>query len=257
MKRFMLKASFKQRTRTGFVGAMAVVLMATSGCAGNSLTKGGLGGPTVTLVDTTELPGPNGEVGAAQGYEYRIGPYDKLIVDVLGFEQLTNRHVTADGAGAITLPVAGVVNLNNLTIGEAMDRVTQQLRAGHMRTPRVAVNLEETVSRYVTIDGEVQQSGNYPVVGGMTLMRGVAAARGATEFAKLREVVIHRNVQGRQMIALYDLAAIRRGAYADPVLYPNDIVVVGESQGRRMFQQFISVAPLFVSPLIAVLDNSR
>lgn len=257
MKRFMLQASFKQRTRKGFVGAMAVILMATSGCAGNSLTKGGLGGPTVTLVDTSELPGPNGEVGAEQGYEYRIGPYDKLIIDVMGIEQLSDRRVTADGGANITLPVAGVVNLNNLTIGEAADRVTQQLRAGHMRSPRVAVNLEETVSRYVTIDGEVQQSGNYPVVGGMTLMRGVAAAKGATEFAKLREVVIHRNVQGRQMVALYDLAAIRRGAYADPILYPNDVVVVGESPGRRMFQQFISVAPLLVSPLVAVLDNNR
>ena len=59
------------------------------------------------------------------------------------------------------------------------------------------------------------------------------------------------------MIALYDLAAIRRGAYGDPILYPHDIVVVGDSPGRRLFQQIVAVSPLFISPLIAILNNNR
>lgn len=254
MKRLMLHASFKQRARFALVGAVAAMGLAVSGCA-SGLTKGGLGGTTVTRVESNELPGPDGQLGTEQKYDYRIGPYDKLIVDVLGIDQLSDRRVTADGVGTITLPVAGVVTLNNLTIGEATERVTEQLRAGFMRNPRASVNLEESVSRYVTIDGAVSQPGNYPVVGGMTLMRGVAAAKGATEFAKLREVVIHRKVKGQQMIALYDLAAIRRGAYADPVLYPDDVIVVGDSPGRRLLQQLVAIAPLFVSPLVAVLDN--
>ena len=254
--RFMRQAILKQCIRVSVIGAMALMSVSLSGCA-KGLAAGGVGGPTVTRVESSELPGPEGQVGADQGYVYRIGPYDKLIIDVLGIEMLANRHVTADGNGNIAFPVAGVVNLDNLTLGEANDRITQQLRVGHMRNPRVSVNLEESVSRFVTIDGEVRQAGNYPVVAGMTLMRGVAAARGATEFAKLREVVIHRKVNGRQMIALYDLAAIRRGAYADPVLYPSDIVVVGDSPGRRLLQQFVQVAPLFVSPLVAVLDKNN
>lgn len=252
----MRHAILKQCFRVSVIGAMALMSVSLTGCA-KGLTAGGVGGPTVTRVEASELPGPDGQIGADQGYVYRIGPYDKLIIDVLGIELLANRHMTADGNGNIALPVAGVVNLDNLTLGEATDRITQQLRAGHMRSPRVSVNLEESVSRFVTIDGEVRQPGNYPVVAGMTLMRGIAVARGATEFAKLREVVIHRKVEDRQMIALYDLGAIRRGAYADPVLYPNDIVVVGDSPGRRLLQQFVQVAPLFVSPLVAVLDNNN
>jgi polysaccharide export outer membrane protein len=255
MKSFMPRDNNKRRFRAAVFGAMLMSL-SVAGC-GASLTKGGLGGPNVTLVDADELPGPQGQTGAEQGYEYRIGPYDKLIIDVLGIEQLADRRMVADGSGDITLPVAGAVHLNDLTITEATDRIAQQLRTGHMRNPRVSVNLEESVSRFVTIDGEVKQPGNYPVIGGMTLMRGVAAAKGATEFAKLREVVIHRNVNGRQMVALYDLAAVRRGAYADPILYPNDIVVVGDSPGRRLFQQFVAIAPLLVSPAIAVLDNNN
>lgn len=235
--------------------ALALIL-SLGGCAPGFVGKG-LGGPTVTRVDTTELPGPQGQTGADQVYDYHIGPFDKLIIDVMGLEELKDRRVTVDGSGNIALPIAGVVHLSGLSIGEATARITEQLRAGYLRNPQVGVNLEQSVSNFVTVDGEVQQSGNYPILPGMTLMRAVAAARGATEFAQLREVVIHRKVNGRQMIALYDLGAIRRGAYADPILYPNDIVVVGNSPGRRLLQKFVSVAPLFISPLVAVLDKNN
>ena len=230
---------------------MAVLV---AGCT-QSLAGKGLGGPTVTRVDISELPGPNGQTGPDQKYQYTIGPFDKLIVDVLGFDQLSARGVTADGSGYIVLPIAGEIRLDGLSLGVASERIAEKLRQGHVRNPQVAVNLEESVSKFVTIDGEVEQPGNYPILSGMTLMRAVAQAKGATDFAQLREVVIHRSVEGRQMIALYDLAAIRRGAYADPILYPHDIVVVGDSPGRRLFQQIVTVSPLFVSPLIAVLDN--
>ena len=246
----MQQAIFKQCLRASTIGAMALMSVSLSGCYGRSMVAGGVGGPSVTRIDASELPGPDGQVGADQGYTYRIGPYDKLIIDVFGIEGLSDRHLTADGTGAITLPIAGPVNLNDLTVSEATDRIAQQLRAGYVRDPRVSVNLEQSVSRFVTIDGEVKQSG-------MTLMRGVAAAQGAGEFAKLQEVVIHRKVQGRQMIALYDLQAIRRGAYADPMLYPGDIVVVGDSPGRRMVQQLVQAAPLLVAPLIGVLNSKN
>lgn len=256
MKRFMSQVDFKHAAKAAFVGAAAVALMSITGCA-KGLAAGGLGGATVTRVEASELPGPEGQLGTEQRYNYRIGPYDKLIIDVLGIDQFADRRVTADGSGAIVLPIAGAVNLNDLTIAEASERLTQQLRSGYIRNPRVSVNLQESVSRFVTIDGEVEQPGNYPMVADMTLMRAVAAAKGASEFAKLREVVIHRTVNGRQMIALYDLGAIRRGAYSDPVLYPNDVVVIGDSPSRRLLQQFITVVPLLISPLVTVLDSNN
>lgn len=252
MWRNVTKTGVKKFPRIAALG-FAVLL---AGCASGLVGKG-LGGPSVTRVDMAELPGPQGQTGAEQSYDYKVGPFDKLIVDVMGIEDLADRRVTVDGSGNISLPIAGVVHVSGLSLGEATSRIIEQLRAGHVRNPRVAVNLEQSVSNFVTVDGEVAQPGNYPILPGMTLMRAVAAARGATEFARLREVVIHREVNGRQMIALYDLAAVRRGAYADPVLYPNDIVVVGDSPGRRLFQQIVSVSPLFVSPLVAVLDNNN
>jgi len=237
--------------------AMAITLaLAVGGCTAGLVGKG-LGGPTVTRVDVSELPGPDGQTGPDQVYDYHVGPFDKLVIDVMGIPELKDRRVTVDGSGNISIPIAGVVHVSGQSLGEATNRIIDQLRAGHLRNPQVGVNLEQSVSNFVTVDGEVQQPGNYPILSGMTLMRAVAGARGATEFAQLREVVIHRKVNGRQMIALYDLAAIRRGAYADPILYPNDIIVVGNSPGRRLLQQIVSISPLFVSPLVAVLDNNN
>lgn len=244
-------------TRWASRAAVLALALVISGCSTSLVGGKELGGPTVTRADMNELPGPNGQVGTDQTYRYAIGPFDKLIIDVLGISELSDRKVTVDGSGNITLPIAGVVQVGNLSLGEASDKIVAQLRAGYVRNPQVAVNLEEAVSHYVTVDGEVEQPGNYPIVSGLTLMRAVAGAKGTTDFAKLREVVVHRTVNGQQMIALYDLAAIRRGAYADPVLYPHDIVVVGDSPGRRLFQQIVAVSPLFISPLVAILDNNR
>ncbi len=39
--------------------------------------------------------------------------------------------------------------------------------------------------------------------------------------------------------ALYDLRAIRQGAYPDPEVYANDVVLVGDSQARRLFKDLL------------------
>ncbi len=237
-------------------GGLALMLaLSLPGCT-RSHTSHGLGGSTVTRVDASELPGPNGQTGADQKYVYRLGPLDKLVVDLLTLENPSDRRITVDGAGQITIPIAGMVKVGGLTLGEATDAIVQKLRENHVRHPQVAVNLEEAVSSFVTVDGQVTMPGNYPVLPGMTLVRAVAGARGTTEFAKTSEVVIRRNVEGRDLIALYDLNAIRSGNYPDPVLYPGDIVTVGDSPGRRLLQQIVTISPLFVTPLIAAVSNN-
>ena len=110
--------------------------------------------------------------------------------------------------------------------------------------------MKESLNQFVTVDGQVTQPGNYPVVNQMTLMRAVAAARGAGEFAKLEDVVVFRTVGNQRMAALYNLGAIRRGYYPDPAIYPKDVVVVGDSPARRLFRDLISTAPLLTAPII-------
>jgi polysaccharide export outer membrane protein len=109
----------------------------------------------------------------------------------------------------------------------------------------------------VTVDGEVRQPGVYPVAGPMTLMRAIARAQGTTEYARTSFVVLFRTVNGRQLAALYDVRAIRLGAYEDPPVYPQDLVVVGESQARRLFPQIIQGVGLLLSPLITTIGSTN
>jgi polysaccharide export outer membrane protein len=89
----------------------------------------------------------------------------------------------------------------------------------------------------------------------MSLMKAVATAKGAGEFARLDDVVVFRTVNGQQMAALYDLDAIRHGKYSDPVIYANDVIVVGDSKSRRLFQQILQTAPLLATPIVIALER--
>ena len=101
------------------------------------------------------------------------------------------------------------------------------------------------------MEGEVEQPGLYPLTGRTTLVGAVAKAEGTTEFSKLDEVVVFRTVGGQRYAALYSLEAIRRGAYADPEIYANDVVTVSFSDRRRFFKDLAAVA----APLIILIDR--
>jgi len=45
------------------------------------------------------------------------------------------------------------------------------------------------------------------------------------------------------------MEAIQRGNYADPRIYPEDIVMVGDSPSRRRLLSLVSLAPLVTTPL--------
>jgi len=205
----------------------------------------------VQVIDATDLPPPSGGLADSKGY--RIGAFDRLLIDVVGFPELDKRELQVDSSGRVAVPMAGSVNVAGMTPAEVEQQIVKQMRAAHVRNPQVTVNLKESLSRYVTVDGQVGMPGNYPVVADMTLMRAVAAARGAGEFAKLEDVVVFRNVDGQQMAALYNLGAIRRGQYGDPSIYPMDVIVVGNSNARRIFRDIIATAPLLTAPLVAIL----
>jgi polysaccharide export outer membrane protein len=58
------------------------------------------------------------------------------------------------------------------------------------------------------------------------------------------------------MAALYNLKSIRRGVYNDPEVFANDVVVVGDSQARRLFKDALQVTPALLTPLIYILQTN-
>jgi polysaccharide biosynthesis/export protein len=230
------------------LGLIALLLLCA--CAGNRALGGD---PNIQVLDTAELPVPDRSDLIGQDRPYLIGAFDKLIIDVFGIDELSKKEVQTDASGRISFPLAGVVGAAGKTPAEVETILEDRLRGAYVRDPQVTVNLKETVSQVITVDGEVKEPGLYPVVGRMTLMRAVATAKGVAEFAKLNDVVIFRTVNGQKLAALYDLRAIRRGAYQDPEVFANDVVVVGDSKARRLFKDVLQVIPAVVTPIIVGL----
>lgn len=208
----------------------------------------------LTVVDNSGgLPAPLRQDLTAADRPALIGPLDTIQVDVFNVPELS-REVQIDASGRIAMPLIGTIDARGRTAAEVSDAIETSLRGRYVRNPEVTVNIKSSVSQVVTIDGQVVEPGLYPVTNQMTLMRAIASAKGMSEFARQDDVVILRTVDGRKMAGLYNVAAIRRGAYDDPPIYANDVIVVGDSPQRRLFRDVVSLAPLLAAPLIAVLQ---
>lgn len=207
----------------------------------------------LTVVEgATGLPDPSRDDLVAPDRASLIGPLDLIEVRVFNVPQLSG-EMQVDAGGRISMPLVGTMDAGGRTASELSDAIEASLRGRYVRDPDVTINIKSSVSQVVTIDGQVVEPGLYPVTNQMTLLRAVASAKGLSEFAKLDDVVILRTVNGQRMAAMYNIAAIRRGVYADPAIHANDVVVVGDSPQRRMFRDIVSVAPLIASPLVAII----
>ena len=223
-----------------FLFLIAFFLLA--GCASNREFGGD---PSIQLYQSTELPAPT-------GIDF-IGPFDKLSIVVVGHEDLSLEDVQADSEGRVNVPLVGTVDAKGKAPRDLADLITQGLRERHVRDPQVTVNLTDALHRLVTVGGEVKDPGMYPANGNMTLLRAIARAKGLNEFARRRDVVVFRTVEGQRYAALYNIDAIERGAYQDPRIYAEDVVVVGSSPGRTLLKNILLTAPALLSPLVYVI----
>ena len=217
------------------VCALAGALTVLGGCARE--TKLDTASSAVAVAGA--LPPPDTPLSEAQVVPYRVGPGDELEVTVFGAPDL-NRTAVVDSAGNFSMPLVGALTAAGKTPQDFAREVQDKLRGPYLKNPQVAVNVKQALNQQmVTIDGEVAQPGLYPVTGPMTLMQAIATARGATDTANIRNVIVFRTVAGRKMAAMFDLKSVRSGRIPDPQVYGNDIVVVGESA----MQKFLKNAP--------------
>lgn len=230
-----------------------VTALTLAGCVANTPPPQSSASLTV-VSDSRELPPPNRGDLTAGDRPALIGPLDTIEVNVFNVPDLTGER-QVDASGRISMPLIGTIDARGKTAGELATTIASSLRGRYVRNPDVTINIKSSVSQVVTVDGQVVEPGLYPVTNQMTLMRVIASAKGMAEFARYNDVVILRNVEGKRMAGLYNLTAIQRGAYADPAIYANDVVIVGDSPARRRFKDIVSLAPLLAAPLIAIVNN--
>jgi polysaccharide export outer membrane protein len=121
---------------------------------------------------------------------YRLGPGDKLHIQVLGAEDLTGDYVVGDN-GTIGSPLIGDVKATGLTRAQLERDMEGKLAQGYLRNPKVSVTI--LTYRPFYIYGEVSKPGEYPYARGMRVMSAVATAGGYTYRANENYVVVTRN----------------------------------------------------------------
>lgn len=177
--------------------------------------------------------------------EYLIGPGDVVGLTVFGEPDLTLDKLPVDDAGNIQVALIGAVRVGGLTPAQASARIATQLGARFLRSPNVTLNVVEQAGQVVTVEGQVMKAGAYAVDRGTTLLGAIALAQSPTRIAKLDEVVIFRTINNQRMAARFDLSRIRAGRDADPQILGGDVVVVGFSQGKSIYRDFLQAAPIF------------
>jgi polysaccharide export outer membrane protein len=175
---------------------------------------------------------------------YRIGPLDRISINVYQVKDLTMEDVQVDAGGRLLLPLIGSITAAGKTAPELSAEIADRLRGRYLQSPQVAVWVSEILSQRVTVDGSVVQPGVYPLTGPTTLIQAVSMAKGPdVKLANLSRVVVFRTVGGERTAAVFDLKKIRKGTAPDPEIKGNDIVVVDGSQLKGAWREVIGALP--------------
>lgn len=215
---------------------LLVVSLALAGCQKTVASNEPAGAAAYEAIAVTQ---------PATGGEYRLRTGDRIDVRVLREDEFSKDKVLVDQSGNVSLPLIGSVPAAGQTQDELALAIRDRLAATFLRDPRVSVMIETAAPVTLAVEGDVEDPGVYEIVPGSTLLTALAQAGSPTETAKLDEVLIFRNVAGQRVGGRFDVAMIRAGAAPDPGVLPGDIVVVGYSQARGIFQDFLKAAPLF------------
>ena len=175
---------------------------------------------------------------------YTLRPGDVVSVNVFGEPELSSDEIALDNAGNIAMPLIGSVEASGLAAAELAAKIEAAYAARFLRDPQVSVTVRQSRAAVVTVEGEVEQPGNFPYEPGSTLLIALAQARSPTETAALKNVLVFRTVEGERMGGRFDVEAIRAGRMPDLALLPGDVIVVGHSARRAAMNNVLRYVPL-------------
>jgi len=128
----------------------------------------------------------------AQAGDYQLGAGDVVKVFVYGNEDLTTEDRITE-SGNISFPFLGEITIGGLTKGETESRITGLLNSGGIiNNPQVNVRILKFREPMVSVLGQVNRPGRYPVEPFKTLLDALADAGGLSPLAEDQVVVLRR-----------------------------------------------------------------
>ncbi|MBU1228503.1 MAG: polysaccharide export protein [Proteobacteria bacterium] len=140
---------------------------------------------------------------------YTIGPEDVLGISVWKDEALT-REVIVRPDGKISFPLIGDVVANGRTVESVRAEIQTRINEFVPESP-VSVMALQIKSPKVYIVGKVGRPGMYVMFERMTVMQALALAGGFTPFSSTGDILILRDVGGKQQTLNFDYDAVAKG----------------------------------------------
>lgn len=164
--------------------------------------------------------------GMSQAADNPLGTGDMLHITVYGnADMTTDTRVTA--AGTISFPLVGEVKVGGISVPMAERKITNLLEDGKfIKRPQVNIVITQFVSQQVSVLGEVQRPGRYPLDHPSTLTDLLAIAGGLTPNGSDQITVISLK-DGKSSRQEYDLHNMfRKNGSPDVGVSSGDIIYV-------------------------------
>jgi len=172
---------------------------------------------------------------------YKIDVGDKLNIKVQGEKDLTGIFVVHK-EGTIRYPLLGEVQAEGFTPEELNSRLYKALSKDFIVNPQIEVIFEESLSKSVTVVGEIEKPGNYILPPNTTLLKFIFQAGGSrVDPSKIRVKVIRAGGVDKQEFVKLDLSDIIEGKEKDVVLLPGDMVFVHSFKSEAHYKETVSI----------------
>ena len=149
---------------------------------------------------------------------YRLASGDVVSIRVLGEDDLKREKIRLSDAGTISFPIIGEIRVLGKRVAELETLIADGLRGKYLLNPVVSVTIEEY--RPFFVNGQVEKSGAYPFLPGLTIRKAISLAGGFKERASKEKIFVIREDDKTQTPVKVDQSTL---------VNPGDIITVEES----------------------------
>jgi protein involved in polysaccharide export with SLBB domain len=157
-----------------------------------------------------------------------VGPGDVFHMEIVGEKDLPKEYQVASD-GTVDLPFIHRLKVEGLEPQQIARLVRQKLMDKQiLKDPSVVVTIEEYSSKRVTVLGQVQKAGSFPLTPGLTLIQLVSLAGGLNSIADRDRVNLTRKTKTGSRTVTLSIQAITEGRSPDIPLQAGDQIFVHE-----------------------------
>ena len=171
--------------------------------------------------------------------DYTLDYGDVLSISVWGFDDLQAKDLPISPDGRISFPLAGEIDVQNLTTTQLIAKLTTSL-SQYVKNPIVTVNLMKVRTTRVYVLGEVPKPGMFELTKDHTLLDAIGMS-GYTAYAAKKKVSIVRRGEKTSTMTANLLDILEKGDFSQNVTLNEGDVVYLSNNGKIDF--FKDIAP--------------